>query len=665
MSLLGRTGSAESSRTPRTVRRGILLGCFMVAGSLIVAKAAQLQVVDHDHWVAVAQEQHREQVELPARRGAIYDRKGTPLALSHEVFQVSVAPRELADKKSAARAISDGLGIGLGRVTSAIESGDRWVVFPGRYSADQRRKVGELAGVYFESHFERFYPQGEAGREVIGAVMMDGRPLGGMEQQLDEILRGKPGYTVLRRDARGELQPTLSLPVQPPEDGASIHLTIDFDLQAIADAALRNAMEGTGASGGDLMIADPATGEILASVSRRPGRTRSLTAITEPYEPGSTLKPFLAATLLTEQRASLNDSVYAEGGTWQDGAGTFRETAPHDWLSLRGALEVSSNIALVKFAKRLTPGQQYAYLRDFGFGTATGIEYPAESSGRLRRPAEWSRLSSGSLAIGYELSVTPLQVLAAYGALANGGVLMEPYLVREVRASDGRVLARRAPREIRRVVPEDVARAVTEVLVDVVEQGTATQASLATFSVAGKTGTSRRNSGAGYEAGAYTSTFAGYFPAEDPQIVIFVKLDEPKGQYYGGLTAAPVTRETLQGMLAARTPGLDVRSLLATRAEVAPAGPPPAAKAVMPAPNRDGTYVFFVEDGVPETPASPQARVAIPDVTGLSMREAVRRVHAAGLRTRIRGSGSVALLSPPAGGSALRGSVVTLTGGGS
>src|SRR5690606_41885451 len=167
--------------------------------------------------------------------------------------------------------------------------------------------------------------------------------------------------------------------------------------------------------------------------------SRSLTSITEPYDHGSTLKPFVAAALLAEGRATLADSVYAEKGTWRDGSRTFRDTSPHEWLSLRDALEVSSNIAFVKFASRLSPGQQYAYLRDFGLGTLTGIDYPAESAGLLRRPGQWSRLSSGSLAMGYEVSVTPLQMLGAYGALANGGVLMEPYLVREVRAPDGQI----------------------------------------------------------------------------------------------------------------------------------------------------------------------------------------------------------------------------------
>jgi cell division protein FtsI (penicillin-binding protein 3) len=653
---------ARDSRSPRTIRRGTLLGFYLLFGALVVGKAVKLQVLEHDRWLAAAEDQQREQVELPARRGAIFDRDGVPLALSHETYQVSIAPRELRDPRATVRVLSEGLDVPARGVEEAVRSDRRWVVLPGRYSAEQRRRVGSMRGVYFERHFDRFYPQGDAGREVIGAVTRDGRALGGIEQQFDGLLSGDPGFSVLRRDARGGSQSTASLPVVQPRDGSSLHLTIDFDLQEIADGALRHAMEETGASGGDLLIGDPRTGEVLAAVSRRGSRTRSLTAITEPYEPGSTLKPFLVAMLLSERRARLDDSVYAEKGVWQEGRRTFRDTSPHEWLTLRDALRVSSNIAFVKFADRLSRGQQYAYLRDFGFGTPTGVEYPAESSGRLRKPAEWSRLTVGSLAMGYEIMVTPLQMLAAYGALANGGVLMEPYLVREIRSSDGRVAHRREPVALRRVIPEDVARAVSDVLAEVVDEGTATRASLATFAVAGKTGTARRTAGAGgYAAGAYTSTFAGYFPAQDPQIVIFVKLDEPQGAYYGGLTAAPVTRETLQGMLAVRSAPIDGRTLLATRGVSRNIGGVPAARSFTADPGREGTYVFLVGEEMPGVRPQQGVEVTrVPDLAGLSLREAVRSGHRSGLQVRVVGSGTVERSDPPAGAELSRGEAVTL-----
>jgi cell division protein FtsI (penicillin-binding protein 3) len=247
--------------------------------------------------------------------------------------------------------------------------------------------VGGGRGRHLVGQLERFYPQGDVGREVIGSVSGDGRALGGIEQQFDELLRGEAGYSVVRRGAVGARQAALSLPVVPPTDGSDIHLTIDFRIQEVADGALAEAIRETGAVGGDLLLIDPRTGEIRAAVSRRAGIARSLAAITEPYEPGSTLKPLWVAGLLAGGRASLQDTVFAERGTWRDENGrTFRDVRPYEWLSLSDALRVSSNIALAKLIPRYPVGEQYRVLRDFGFGTPTGIDYPAESAGRLRRP---------------------------------------------------------------------------------------------------------------------------------------------------------------------------------------------------------------------------------------------------------------------------------------
>ena len=469
---------------------------------------------------------------------------------------------------------------------------------------------------------------------------------------MDEVLRGTEGYSVLRRDARGEAQPTISLPIVPPRDGHDVYLTIDFDLQEIADGALRDAIRETKSSGGDLLITDPHTGEILAAVSRRPGRGRGLSAITEPYEPGSTLKPFTAAALLAEGKARMGDSVFAENGRWQSGRRVMTDSHPEGWLTLHDVLRVSSNIGIAKLAARLSPADQYEYLRDFGFGTPTGVEYPAESSGMLRRPERWSAMSPASLAIGYEIAVTPLQIASAYGALANDGVLMEPYLLREVRGADGKRERAREPVRLRRVVPGEVAAKITDALIEVVADGTGTSAGLANFEVAGKTGTARRTgSGGRYEGGSYTSTFAGYFPARDPQLVIYVKLDQPQGSYYGGLTAAPVTSETLRGILAAHSPTLDRRSLLAARLPGPGAAPAARASAgAHPTTSREGTYVFDLARAPTAAAArAPGTPVSVPALEGVPLRDAARRAHAVGLRVRVRGSGRVTRTEPAAG----------------
>ncbi len=645
------------------VRRKLLLGCFALAAALVLGRAFQLQALEHERWVRAAGDQQRQRVPLPPRRGAIYDRDGVALALSHETYRVSVAARELRDRKAAVRMLTEKLELSPARAARATDPARSWTVLPGRFTEEQRRAVGDRRGIYFERRLERFYPQGEVGRELIGFVSADGRALGGVEQEFDALLRGEAGYSVLRRDARGEAQPTLSLPVALPTDGADVYLTIDFDLQEIADGALRQALSSTGAAGGDLLVLDPHTGEVLAAVSRRGVSSGSLAAITEPYEPGSTLKPFAAAALLAEGRARLTDMMDAENGAWLDPATgrTITDTHPSGRISLREVLVESSNIGIVKFGSRLAPGKQYEYLRDFGFGTATGIEFPAEASGRLRRPARWSRLSAGSLAMGYEISVTPLQLAVAYGALANGGTLMEPYLVGKVVGPDDEVVREREPRVLRRVVPREVARQITDVLVEVVEQGTATQAALANFKVAGKTGTARRTGADGrYESGAYTATFASYFPAHDPQIVILVKLDRPQGSYYGGSTAAPVTRETLQGILAARSSAVDARSLLGASASASR----PARRggnAGRPRVGPDGPYVFLLDDGVPQ-PRTPSAPVTIPALQDLPLRDAVRRAHALGLHVRLRGHGRVRETMPAAGQELASGDTLLLIG---
>lgn len=649
-------------------RRRLLLASILMAAVLVVGRSVQLQGFQGEKWRQAAADQQQARVPLPARRGAILDRDGVPLALTRETFGLAVAPNELRDRDEMVAQLSDALDLTRAAARRATDPKRKWIVLPGRFTADQRRALGDARGLHWERKLERFYPQGRVGREILGGVSGDGRALGGMEQSMDEMLRGRDGYSIVRRDARGKQEASVALPAVEATDGNDVYLTIDFDLQEIADAALSEAIDSTNAAGGDLLLLDPRTGEILAAVSKRGGGVRDVGAFIEPYEPGSTLKPFFVSTLLATGRARMEEQVSGEGGRWTDANGRVHtDVHAYDMLTLRDALRVSSNIGMVKFAPRLSPGQQFAYLRDFGFGTPAGVEYPTESSGRLPRPDRWSRLTQSSLATGYEVSVTPLQLALAYGALANGGSLMEPRLVREIRSNGGRTLERREPREVRRVVPRAVASQIRDVLVSVVEDGTATRASLATFEVAGKTGTARRTGANGrYESGAYNATFVGFFPARDPQLTILVRLDRPRGEYYGGLTAAPVTRETLQAILAARSPGLDRRALLATRL---PAQAPPAAPGERrddpPPAGAEGVYVFVSTDelrGAAEAPSA--ADVPVPDVTGLPLRDAARRLHALGVRVRVQGSGRVRSTRPAAGEPVARGDTLVIVGEG-
>lgn len=635
---------------------------MVCAALLVFGRAFQLQALEGEQWAAVARDQQQERRELPARRGGIFDRNGVPLALTHETFALAVAPGELLDRAVAARQLRRVLGLSAAAARRATRRDRRWVVLPGRFSADQFRALHGVRGLHWERRLERFYPRGPVAREVLGALGSDGGALGGIEQELDSVLRGTPGLAVLRRDARGSSEASAALPLQEPIPGADVVLTIDGELQEIAATALRSAIASTHAAGGDLLLVDPATGDLLAVVSRRGAGRPSPAAFTEPYEPGSTLKPFFVASLLAEGRVSLDETVNGENGRWRTGEGrVITDVHPYGVLRVRDALRVSSNVAMAKLVPRLPPGAQFARLRDWGFGTPTGIALPVESSGRLPSPARWSGYTPSSLAMGYEVAATPLQMVMAYAALANGGMLMAPRLVAEIRPTDGPT-RRTAPRPVRRAAPRRVADQLREVLVSVVEDGTATRASLATFQVAGKTGTARRIGANGrYEAGAYTSTFAGFFPAEDPQLAIFVKLDRPQGAYYGGLTAAPVTREALQAILAAHSPSLEGRGLLVGKTGGSPVAAPPRRGEMLP--GRDGTYVFLLDEAVVSPAPKEPSPVRVPATAGVPLREGARRLHARGLRVRLRGGGVVRGTRPAAGAEIAVGDTVTLIGG--
>lgn len=655
------TGAGEGARGGPLRRRALLAG-LLVAGVVVLGRAFQLQVLESGRWAERARVQQRQRLSVAAPRGSIYDRNGVPLASTQEGFRVGIAPGELRDARAVVRRLRTALGLSEREAERVVSRRQRWAALPGVWDAWAREALEGVRGIYFERVYRRFYPRGEIALELLGGVSAEGRALGGLELEFDSVLRGRPGRAVARRDGRGEPIPGALVSVEEPVPGRDLVLSIDSELQEIAHEALRQAITQTGAAGGELLLADPHSGGILAAASHHRDGARHWRAAAEPYEPGSTLKPFVIAALLAEGKGSLNDRVYAEQGRWVHGGRTMADVHGYGWLTLREALRYSSNIALAKAAERLTAEEQYRYLRDFGFGTPTGVPYPSESSGALRRPREWSGYSKASLAIGYEISVTPLQLLLAYSALANGGVLMEPRLVRAVRGRDGRSVRAYSPRAVRRVIPEEVARSIARALVEVVEGGTGHEADLGTFHVGGKTGTARRYVGGAYESGSYLASFAGFFPAADPQLAFVVMLDRPQSSTSGGMAAAPVTRATLTALLAARRTPLDRRAIAAVPQGTTSSAP--AAAATEPAGGGVGPFIFALDAGPPRRfrATTPAPARPVPDVSGLSLRDAVRRLHAQGFRARVAGSGPVRFTVPGGGVFAVPGTLVQVQG---
>lgn len=647
-------------------RRRLMLGMMLAAVVFVLGRAVQIQVIQGGKWEVLAEDIHGDTITLQPARGMIYDRNGVPLAGSHEIYQVSIAPNEVKDGARITTALHDFGGVDVADVSRALDRSRKWVVLRGRFDSRVDGALRNVPGVYVTAVSQRFYPHGALGLEVLGAVSEDGHPAGGVELEMDSVLRGSAGQATVRRDSRGRVLPGAMMRTVQPVPGRDVYLTIDAGLQEIAEAALEQSMQSTQAAGGELLLANPRTGEVLAAVSRKgDGRAGNWRAVMESYEPGSTLKPFTVAALLSNERATLADSVYAEQGSFKLNGRELRDEHPSGWLTVGDAVRVSSNIAIAKVASRLYPNEQYLNLRNFGFGSPTGVEYPSETSGRLPRPRIWSKQSPASLAIGYEIGVTPLQMAMAYGALANGGMLLEPRLIREVHGRDGLLEHGFTPHIVRRAIPESVASQLRGVLIDVVADGTAKRAALGTYTVAGKTGTARIAENGHYKDNAYTASFAGFFPAEDPQLVFLVKLDEPKGEYLAGLTAAPVIRVALEAALAALNTPLD-RSVMATRApELPDAGIVRLASSVTFAPRArtelsPGPSIVTLSARVPRMADS--TALVVPETAGLSMRDATRALHAAGFRVSVEGQGNVSSTYPLPGAPLHRGQVVRITG---
>jgi cell division protein FtsI (penicillin-binding protein 3) len=650
----------------------------------MTARAAQIQLVQADRWRTRAESQGNLHGTLPAARGGIFDRHGRPLAVSTEEFDAFFAPAESRDSERDVETIVRIAELDS-RAAARLTKAERGWSPIGRVDGRVRAGLEEAvsSGIHFRAVVTRAYPEGGIARSLLGSVNETGQGQSGLELLFDSLLVGTEGEVVWRRDARGELYPVPEAERSLPRPGRDVFLTIDLELQEIAEQALALALSETGASGGDVVMADPRTGELLAVASVRDDRKFGIPAFTDPYEPGSTVKPFLIATLLQENRATLYDRVDVENGEWRTAHRTIRDVHGYDSLTVAEILLKSSNIGAAKLAGRLERGLQYSYLRDFGFGTPTGVRVPSESAGLLRRPASWSAVSQASLAFGYELMITSVQMVAAYGSLANGGVLMRPTLVREIRDFNGEASWRSVPEPVRRVVHPDVASEVTEVLTWVVsEEGTGHRAALETLSIAGKTGTARISSNGGYDERRYAASFVGFAPAYDPRLVILTKLEDPQGQYYGGGIAAPVSRRVLQAMLAGQDAGL--MDGAGPQPRVSPRAFPGsvldwssattsgierrAPDGELRSGSRPAAVFRFAANGetaaneferTPD-PKSDITEISVPEVRGLDVRAAVSRLHELGLNVEIHGSDEVTYQVPAAGTKAVRGASVIL-----
>ena len=541
---------------PSRGRRYFLLLVLLAGFGVILFRLVNLQVLQAAELTARADRQHQKSVLLEGARGTVTDRHGKVLAMNVEVPSIFGVPTSLDNPGYAARSLSSVLRLRREEIEKKLRQDKHFVWLARKVEPEQGRRLEQLSidGIGMVMEGRRFYPKGPLLAHVLGFVGMDGIGLEGLERRYESQLHGEKRLTILQRDALGRTVFPKGLREQAPSAGHTLTLTIDEVIQYIAEKELEEAVDHARAKSGTIIVMEPQSGAILAmAVSPRfdPNAVASLTAdrwrnraLTDTYEPGSTMKVVVAAAALEERVMMPGSMLFGENGRMTVANTTIHDHEKLGWMTFAQMIQKSSNIGAAKTGMLLGEQRLYRYLQAFGFGQRTDIDLPGEVGGLLKSPREWGRRSLASISMGQEVGVTPLQMLSAVAAIANDGVLMRPHVVSDVRDQKGLPVKEILPHVRRRVVSPATARTLTTILEGVVTSGTGTKAAIPGFRVAGKTGTAQK---VDPRTGAYSSalsigSFVGFVPADSPRLAMIVVIDEPQGEAWGGVVAAPVFR---------------------------------------------------------------------------------------------------------------------------
>lgn len=640
------------------------VGLLLALGFATVAlRAVQLQVVQQDRLASEARDQYLRQLVLRPRRGVVADRTGVPLAVSADAESVFADPEPFDGAPVAAlQKLAHVLGTDARGMLKRVGQKSRFAWLKRRVSPAEAAAVRKLAvpGVGLVPESKRYYPKGALAANLLGVVGDDGNGLEGLERAADDLLRGEPSKVPSLRDGAGK---TVLRDAPDPgrtREGARIELTIDQGLQLATEQALARAVTGARALSGMAVALDPATGELLAIATwptfnpnaPRPGEVLKNRAVTDTWEPGSTFKTFAIAGALDRGVLKPGDAIDCGNGELTIGAHVIHDHARLGWAGPAKILAQSSNVGAARIGARLGRDGLHDVLASFGFGERTGIGLPAEHRGQL--PAFRSDIAVATASFGHGVTATALQITSAMAAIANGGVLVRPRIVkRVVDVASGEVLEEGRPEAVRRAVRADTAATVGRWLAGVIEseKGTGRRARLDGWRAAGKTGTAQKadNVSGGYSADRHFSSFVGFAPLEAPRIAIGVFVDEPQGEIYGGEVAAPAFKQIAEYALKM----LGVPPTGPTLAAAPEPAPEPAAPAEEPGPPE--------LELAPRVAAPGDLSVAVPALSGLPARAAIRLLEAQGLLADVDGSGRVTGQAPAAGRRVDRGSRVRLT----
>jgi cell division protein FtsI (penicillin-binding protein 3) len=686
----------KKSKAPGRDWRVLALEIFFLCfGLVIVLRLIYIQVWQREKYQTMAKVQHLSTIPLLAQRGLIYDRHQNLLAVNEACVSVGVELRQVKSRAEYAEKLAPLLGESAASLREKM-SGDRnFAWLRRRVDPDRAQKIRslKLPGVRLEKDSRRRYPHDESAAHVIGYTDVDNLGIAGIEMACDSLLRGVNGRKVIQRDAIGNTLPEVSIPEVPPANGKGLILTIDYILQTITHEELRAAMNDFEASSGIAIIINPTNGEILAMAcepSFNPNypavystAIRRNRAITDLYEPGSTFKLVTFSGIFQEKKRRPDDAIFCENGAFTVAGETVRDHEPHDKLPVREVAAVSSNIGTVKLARLLGKEKFFQYARDYGFGMSTGLELDGEVNGVLKNPVEWSGFSLAAMAMGYEVAVTPIQMAMAYGAIANGGLLLKPRIVAGWIEPSGEAKRFDEPETVRRVISKPVAKLMANLLEGVVDHGTAKTAAIPGLRIAGKTGTAHKPlaAGRGYARNDYIASFVGFFPANEPRYLIFVMLENPRTTYWGGFVAAPTFKKIAQRVITtmsgkeqkSETEEITEMPTTDTRTVVVPdvTGRSAAISAAILEKlgldiEREGKGDFVLnQNPAPGSRVEPNATITLdlfeiepagaaapnkmPNLVGLSVREALQKLAFFKIEAMVHGSGRVVRQFPSAG----------------
>jgi len=650
-------------------KRMALLGVFFLLGfTTVIYRCIYLHIAHDPKLERIAQSQYRTKIDEIPQRGNIYDANLEELAVSVPNYSVAVRPGKMKDRTESLKKLSQILNWSVHDVGEKLDPAKKYVWLKRDLTPREKDRLSEsqIDGVELVKGAKRYYPNREVASQILGAVGRENEGLGGLELFYDRYLRGGEEKSLAFRDARGKTFETEETLKDIPAEANHLHLTLRKNIQYVAESELNAVCNEFSAKSCTAIVMDPTTGAILAMASYPNFNPNSYQnsnidswrniAVTDTFEPGSTFKVIMAASALESGTVKPTDHFFCENGIYQIGNHTIHDHEKYGSLSLREILKVSSNIGIYKVGTRVGKKTFSQIIDLFGFGKKTGIDYPGEASGYIRPASAWQEIEFANAAFGQGVRITPLQLATGFAAIANGGVRMRPYLVSEVTDAQGHIMIETTPRALMRVLSEDNARLLIDMMTEVTEQGgTATKAALPGYNVAGKTGTAQKFVNGEYSHTKFISSFVGIVPQESPKLVVLVTIDEPKGVIYGGLVAAPVFRKIAWAAL--RDLGVPPeKSMIHPKINKGP-----TVAAVYPQPQGQSsklnsliTQASFMEpSNLGLNFGSGHGAEMTPDFRGLSKRKVLSMLDEMGVRGEIVGSG-IAVSQMPGPGSPLQ-----------